>query len=109
MADACRELGSVFGCEGFGPGQLCFRVAALRHAGVAADGIHSGERAGGGRRGRVAAGETRAADPDRRDIEGTGADETMMRAVAQRTVTTGRRREAADSASGGMSPGGAIR
>ena len=27
MADACRELGSVFGCEGFGPGQSCFQAA----------------------------------------------------------------------------------
>ena len=70
MPDARGELGSVFGCEGFGPGQSCFQ----------------------------AAGETQAADPGRRDIAVIRADETMMRAVAvfveggrseaQRPVTT---------------------
>ena len=77
MADARRESGSVFGCEGFGPDQLCFQ-AALRLAGVAADGIHSGNT----REDKAAAGVPRAADPGRRDIEGTRADETIMRAVA---------------------------
>ena len=107
MSDARRVLGSVFGFEGFGPGQLCFRVpalvmdgltvevsplvalmqdqvAALRLAGVATDGIHSGnaqeDNAAAWR--RAAAGETRAADLGRPDIEGTRAEETMIRADA---------------------------
>jgi len=54
MADARRELGSVFGCEGFGPGQSCFQ----------------------------AAGETQAADPGRLDIEVIRDNETMMLVVA---------------------------
>ena len=60
MADARGKLGSAFRCAR-GSGQLCFQAAA---------------------------GVPRAADPGRRDIEGTDAGETMMRAVAQRPVTT---------------------
>ena len=51
----------------------------------------------------------RAANPGRPDIAVTRADETMMHAVAQRPVTTGRRPEAAEGVFRGMSPGAAIR
>ena len=60
----------------------------------------------------------RAADPGRPDIAVTRAGETMMRAVAVfvgpevrgvAPVTTGRRPEAAEGVSRGLSPGGGIR
>ena len=79
MADARRERGSVFGCEGFGPDQLRFHVAAPRLAGIAADGIHSRNARG---EDDAAAGETQAADPGRPGIAVTRANEAMMRAVA---------------------------
>ena len=68
---------------------------------------------------RSLAGETQAADPGRPDIEVIRDNETMMlvvavfvegrRSEAQRTVTTGRRPEAAEVASGGLSPDGGVR
>ena len=79
MADARRERGSVFGCEGFGPDQLRFHVAAPRLAGIAADGIHSRNARG---EDDAAAGETQAANPGRRDMEVTRANEAMMRTAA---------------------------
>ena len=71
MADARRERASVFGCEGFGPDQLRFHVAAPRLAGVAADGIHSGntreDKAAASRERRTPAGATsRGPAPTRR-------------------------------------------
>ena len=84
-ADARRERGSVFGCEGFGPDQLRFHVATPRLAGVAADGIHSRnarEEDDAAAWRHAAAGETQAAEPGRPGIAVTRANETMMCAVA---------------------------
>ena len=79
MADARQQLGSVLGFEGVGPGLLRFQ-AALRLAGVAADGIPSGNARGGNAVAwrRAAAGETRAADPARPGIAVSRDNETMM-------------------------------
>ena len=91
MAGARGKLGSVFGCEGFGPGQSCFQ----------------------------AAGETRAADPGRPDIAVIRDNETMTRVVAvfveggrseaQRPSLPLRGSEAAEDALRGLSPVGRLR
>ena len=66
MADARRELGSLFGFEGVGPGQSRFQ-AALRLAGVAADGTPSGN-AWGVQRGHVVGAARRRARHGRRTL-----------------------------------------